>query len=374
MNKVLFSAIGMALILNNLPALGETPDSPRYKTMGSAMSALQGAKDNDEKSKIYGEIGRLPLETSEQVSVLYDEVVSLEGKVIRQDQKEYIGATNYLSRVFLTARDPKFAGALAEALKKEYASMPKGFVTEGVYAAKTESDVVRYQMRMGRIENLMQAIGQSKDRQALPVLHQMLEKDGYVQSLAVTAIGQIGDPSDLDDFIKRIERDPKAHFNLNSFGPAAVDRIVQEIDDPSVAGPKGILINALRYMGAPENRATYRRLLHHSNSYVRERAAEGVCNSATKEDADLLIEIARSDLGDGRLHALQAMHKNWSTTFVPVLRDILLHGNYSMDRAEAARTLADYKVTEAIPDLKECLGDRQEEVRIAAQAALKKMQ
>lgn len=354
-------------------AIAQPQAQRKYSTMTAAMTALTGAKSADEKQAVYSEIGQLPLENPAQLLSLYDELVSMEGRVQESNPREYVDTTRYLSRVFYTAKDPKFSDALVSVLNKEYGSMPKNFI--GPHGATNVSEASRYEMRAIRFEALADVIGQTRNRAALPTLRKMLQGDGVVRVAAVGAIGNISDSSDIQDFIRRIKSGTETNISMDSFGPAAVEPIMRAVDDPATSDKaRAILASALRYMGSRDNLSTFRSLLHHKNYEVQEMAAEAICRTAGAGDTDAIIEVANSAAGRNRLLAVRAMNKNWDGRFIPVLRNILLYDGSPIVRAEVARTFAAHRIVEAVPDLKKCLNDREGEVRRAADAALKKLQ
>ena len=249
-----------------------------------------------------------------------------------------MGSTQYLSRVFLTAKDPKFADTLADVLEKEYRSMPKDFI--GVSGAKTELDSLHYQMRQARLQALADAAGQARNRKALPTLRKMLANQGAPRAFAVGAIGQISDPADIEDFIQRIKKDPKSNITLNSFGPAAVDPIMREVNDPAVPElPKYTIANSLRYMATHDNMGRYRQLLKHKDPVIQRVSAEAICRIAGKDDGDALIEITHSNWSASRGLAIRAMGRNSDERFIPVLRNMVLHDDSGSVRAETTGIL-----------------------------------
>lgn len=258
--------------------------------------------------------------------------------VTSADQKQFVALTQQLNRPFLTVKDPGMSDQVALALNKEYAAMPKDFI--GVADAKTEIDSIRFQMRQARLQTLIDSVGQSKNRNALPTLRAMPEHKGAPRYFAAMAIGHFDDPSDIEDFIRRIERDPKSHFNMNSFGPAAADPILREIDNPAVSdSAKGVLASGLRSMVRRENLPKFRQLLKHKNQVVREMVADGICLAVQPGDEDLVIEIARDPSNMNQLQAYRAMNRMWSERFIPVLRDVLAGDPDPIVRATAAKTL-----------------------------------
>jgi hypothetical protein len=279
----------LVLVTGIVSSVAAQPQAQRkYSTMTAAMTALSGAKSEDEKQATYSEIGQLPLENPAQLLSLYDELVSMESRVQESNPREYVDTTRYLSRVFYTAKDPKFSDALVSALNKEYGSMPKNFI--GPHGATTVPESSRYEMRWIRLDALADVIGQTRNRAALPTLRKMLEGAGVVRVAAVGAIGNISDPTDIEDFIRRIKKDPRSGIGLQSFGPAAVDPIMREVNDPSVPElPKYTMASALTYMATRENRATYIALLKHPDGVIQRVAAEGICRTAGKDDHDALI-------------------------------------------------------------------------------------
>lgn len=354
--------------------LGETPEP--HSTMRAAIAALKSAKNENEKSTILAEIGHLHLESPDQLVELYDEVAGLERKVTDVDpanQRKYVENTRILSRVLGTAESVQFSDALATVLEKEYRSMPTDFV--GAQGAGPKRDLVRNQMRQLRLQALVDIAGKTRNRKALSTLRKMLDRRGVPRQLAVGAIGQIGDPSDIEDFIRRIKRDPKSHITLNSFGPAAVDPIIREVEDPSVSEQaKYTMAVSLEYMATHENLDKYRHLLKHKDQVIREMTAKAVCRIAQSGDGDALIEIAEDSTNMYQLQAVDTMRRVWNPKFSPILRKLLNSDPDQIVRAHSARILGIHNVRDARSDLEKAQNDRQGEVRRAASAALKDMQ
>ena len=371
MNKFVFVALGLVLIVATM-ARAEPQEPSKYKTMSEALVALSQASDESSKQKVYFEMSLLPLETPDQLVALHKEIMKLEKGTLAPKMDQSVMETRVLSRVFLTAQDPKFAPALSATLDEEYKSIPGYFV--GLFKSKEEIDSAGFEMREARLEALTQIIGETKNRGSLPTLRKMVDLKGPARIYAIRAIGRIGDPADLEDFVRRIKQDPKTPFDLSSFGPMAVGRVVIEIDDPTMPdAAKGSIIGSLRYMGTRENISTFRQLLHHKYGNVQEMAAEAICSAAGKDDGDVLIEVIKSKWGTSRILAARAMGKQWDGRFIPVLRNILLHDSSPIVRAVTSQVLADHNVKEAVGDFKKNLNDRNGEVRRAAEKALNQL-
>jgi hypothetical protein len=124
------------------------------------------------------------------------------------------------------------ADVLAALLEKESSSIPNNYWAPITATGWLERS--REQARWTRLKALAAASGHGKNRKALPALRAMIDKGGLALEAAEVPIGEIGDPQDLEDFLQRLKVNPKLKLQLQAFGAMAIDRIMRELNDPSV--------------------------------------------------------------------------------------------------------------------------------------------
>ncbi|MEK7692320.1 MAG: HEAT repeat domain-containing protein, partial [Bdellovibrionota bacterium] len=212
-------------------------------------------------------------------------------------------------------------------------------------------------VRVSRVAILIELAGKSKNKAALPALRRISKKGGIPADLAQKAIGQIGEPEDLDAFIDEVKHNPRSRLDFSGFGPGIIDRIMREVDNPKLDdSARAALIARLGQATGPDATGKLRELTRHKDRRVAESAAFALGKSIPSGDAATSLELLKDPNREVRFNGLLALEsKAWSEEKVPVLIEMMKKDPDEGVRAQAAKILGRKRAQTAEPALREAL-------------------
>lgn len=359
------------LLILLLPiAAGAQQQKPGKNRAKDALAAARAAKDGGTEERAYLSVGEDSLQDASDVIAIYDELGKLPAEGKSEREKRRAKSANHLIEVLAKAQKPEHHAAVKTLLEKENSELSNG----GLEAIKavTTGDYDRALMRQERLHALTEAAGRGGNTQALPVLRAMRKKGGQAGKMAETAIAQLGNDADLDEFIREIKKDPKSRINLLDFGEKGYRRVIREINDSTVSAEEKIRMAArLPKKVDKAYLADSKELLRHENPRVVMLAAQTVGNSVTSEDEGFIREMLGSKNRTIRREGILAIERLWDQKYVPDLIVILKTGTDSWDKSYVAYLMGVHRVREAEGALK-TLADSTgpSDVRASAKKAL----
>jgi hypothetical protein len=257
------------------------------------LKAAGESSDDNERFKLYQKVNSVPSKDPEDVKAIHACLKSLVPKIgdvdIKQGKKKVQQAES-LSVALAQSISPDLQGTVRELLEEENNSLPQDYV--GPYGAKTQVVELREGIQWTRIKALIRASGKGKNESALPVLREIFKKRGISGQEAALAIGQIGKPEDLREFIQIIENDPQARINLSGFGQTTFDVIMDEYNNPGVLQKqKTQLLGNLPQIASPDYLQKYLKLLEKKDPHLVSIGAERISNFLQPEDHQLIENL-----------------------------------------------------------------------------------
>lgn len=333
----------------------------------NTLEAARSSKGGADKEQLYLSVDESSLQDGADVVAVYDELDKLSAEDKSAHGRGNAKASIHLLEVLARARKPEHHAAVKALLEKENSQLsPAGL--ESVAPGERDGLI----MRTERLHSLMEAAGLGANTQALPVLRTMRKKGGQSGKMAETAIAQIGNDEDLDEFVREIKKDSKSRVNILEFGVKGYRRVVNEINDSSVPSDEKVRIAArLPKAVSREYLSETRALLKHENSRVVIIAADTIGGSVAADDAGLIREMLVSRNPAIRHSAILAIERLGDPRFVPDLLEVLKHGEDDWDRSRTAYILGKQKIRSATSVLQEVAdSDASNNVRRSAKAAL----
>ena len=349
-------AVGLLWLVSSKRTLAE--DRLRhFNDVHQALSAARGSTPMEAQS-ICEDLPSLPILSENDLRALYAE---LKAPKICQDLEP-------VSQALGQCGDARYHPLIASWLAKEKTFFPD----RGMHGAYNSRTARKSAVREKRLFALLAAAGNGKNRQALPILRAMLRKGGvYSQEIAV-AIGQIGDPADLERFIETDIYDSRHKIDLSGFGVMAIDRIMKDVDDPAVPAQKkesiiGYLASALGH----ETISRYQSLMYHKNGLISKMAAGAIARIAQPSDEPLIMRMLEDKNPVLRREAISALKKIWDDKYAPVVISALKSDPDDSVRSRAAECLGTRRVCAADPALRwSALNDGSSNIRDAAKSNL----
>ncbi|MFI5346063.1 MAG: HEAT repeat domain-containing protein [Elusimicrobiota bacterium] len=347
------------LLLLPLARSSIAADAHHFNDVHQALSAARASAPLEAEA-ICRDLASLQVLSADDVRALYDE---LKNPRICPKQEPVANALGQCG-------DDKYHGLIAGWLSKEKTLLPdRG--PGGAYNARSSRALA---VREHRLLGLLAAAGAGRNREALPVLRAMLKKGGVYSGPIAVAIGRIGDPADLEEFVASNKRGRGPKYDLSGFGVAAIDRIMKDVDDPAVSTQdKESLIGYLATAQGHDTLPRYEALLHHKNSIVAKLAAEGVARVAEPRDAALILGMLKDDNPVLRRSAIAALRNAWDDKHLPAVLAALKKDEDAAVRSAAAECLGARRACAAAPDLRAALNDDSRAVEAAAAASLKSL-
>ena len=327
-----------------------------FNDVHQALSAASGSAALEAQS-ICQDLPSLPVSSENDVRALYAE---LKDPKICEDLEP-------VSQALGQCGDAKYHALIAAWLAKEKTFFPdKG--TQGAYNARSARKLA---VREKRLFALLAAAGNGQNTQALPVLRAMLKKGGVYSDQIAVAVGRIGDPADLERFVKINKHDRRGKIDLSGFGVMAIDRVMKDVDDPSVPSQdKDSIIGYLAGALGHKTLSRYRLLIHHKNDFVSRTAAEAIARIAEPEDEPLILLMLKDENPVLRREAISSLRKIWDDKYAPVVVAALKLDPDETVRSRSADCLGARRVCAADSALRAALQDGSSRVRDAARTNL----
>jgi len=377
MNKWILFLI--ALISSGSPlhaAVNSAATESPFKNMREALNALKTAKSEVDIRRIQESLPQVPVGGHDDLMALYEEAVGREDQTpATSDDKTYNGYADKGGAVAARLRDcasPELQDDIAALIGKEASAWHGSAIP---FAQHSTREGVKSGLRLARVEALLDAAGRGRNGKARAPLWKMIDKaqDDYLGQIAVRALGQIGNPEDLDRLIQMRKSNPKLRLSLGDFGTMVIPRVMREMEDSSVSDDvKAGLSLDLTAASTHENLSSYVPLLQHKNPHVVEAASKAIMDHAQSSDSTLIqgMLTSKSMVVRGRA-ALTVSDKVWDARYVPALVNMLKTDSANHLRGLAANILGRHKVQDAIPALQVALKDPAGYVRQNATWALK---
>ena len=334
----------VGLLLSTLSGKALGGDRPRhFNDAHQALSAARGSASPEAQS-ICQDLPSLPTPSENDVIALYAE---LKNPKICQDLEP-------VSQALGQCGDAKYHPLIAAWLAKEKTLFPdRG--THGAYNARSARKLA---VREKRLFALLAAAGNGKNRQSLPILRAMLKKGGVYSKEIAVAIGQIGDPADLERFIKINRHDRRRKVDLSGFGVMTIDRIMKDVDDPAVPSQDmESIIGSLGSALGHETISRYQALIYHKNSFVSQTAAEAIARVAEPGDEPLILRMLKDENPVLRREAISSLRKIWKDAYAPVVVSALKLDPDDTVRSRAAQCLGTRRVCAADSALRSAMKD-----------------
>lgn len=307
--------------------------------------------------------------TREDVLALYNKIINAEKSSAIKGDRGAEETIRKLARPLQSCADTRHHLVIAELLMMESKGLPRNFSYVFGYH-NNERDKLRF----ARISLLIDIAGRGKNNAALPALRKIVKKGGSIGSLASTAVGHIGDPQDLDNFVRQIIKNPRSNVDLSGFGVAGIDRIMREVDSLQLSPTaSGALIARLRSAKGPGAAQRFTGLLKHPDRRVVETVSLALAESMAKDDIGAINEMINDPDREVRFQGLNALEqKAWSEDKAPIVIGLLKNDPDEGVRAYAATILGHKNVKSAEVDLREAvLRDPSSRVESAAEGSLK---
>jgi hypothetical protein len=327
-----------------------------FSDVHEALSAAHGSTPLEAQS-ICQDLPSLPVVSEDDVRALYAELTD----------PKICGDLEPVSQALGQCGDAKYQPLIAAWLAKEKTFFPdRG--RQGAYNVRSARKLA---VREKRLFALLAAAGSGQNSRALPILRTMLMRGGVYSNEIAVAIGRIGDPADLERFIKMNKLDPGHKIDLSGFGVLAIDRIMKDVDDPAVPSPEkesiiGYLASALGH----KTISRYQLLMHHKNVFVSKTAAEAIARVAEPGDEPLILQMLKDENPVLRKEAISALRNIWDDKYAPVVIAALKSDPDDAVRSRAAECLGTRRVCAADSALRSAMKDGSGRVRDAARSNL----
>lgn len=354
----LLSAI---LLLTLLAARDSTAASPK-KELESARALPHAAR-----LKSYKEISHRNVDSGAVLRSLYDEMKHLESEEKKSKMPgQLLDLQEPLSDAVEHSTNPAAQTVIVELLKEESSKSLRNMLSH------------KGELRAGRVRSLIYSTGRARNEAALPTLRRIRKDGGSTGKAAETAIGQIGKAEDLEEFLKEIKREPNSNINLDGFGEMALDRIMRDLNDPSLPDHQKIkIVGRLPRLSSASGINSYRPLLKHKDSRVVEVAARQIADMLQPGDFEIVRELLANP--DSAIHGptLVTLGRliRGNPRLISLAIDALTSDNHDHHRAAAATLLGHNNIKSAEAVLREAAkSDPDPTVRKAAAGALKNLQ
>lgn len=350
-----FERMCTALLL--LFALSIEATALRFPDVVAALDAADSEQHFQKKAALFKEVEVYPIKSCKEATRIYNWLQEYPDRTVRK------GGTNQAS-IFAQSVAKALSHTIsaechtdiAKWLSSEVRFLPPEILGVALRSAAqiSEQTIMKESLRYERIHALIHAAGDGKNEKALPVLRKILKKGLYDYS-ADYGVGRIGKKEDLEWFIVELEKgDRSLRMRLSEFGPLAIQRIMQEVDNPAV--PKdvsGRIRHWISGVRGRENIPVLIPLLKHSDPFIVKMAAKALSDNASTEDEPLLLSMLEHQNSDVRRSAVDALARNdiWRFRYITPILHILQSDRAARFAAEqAAERLA---LCEAIPILQE---------------------
>lgn len=344
---------------------------PVFANVSTALNVAKNSQDKNEQLSIIANIDNDPAESATDLKSLYDLMDD-----VRAEYKEGNKGANALtkakaiSRAISKCTQPQFNSEVATLLEDENQSLPARYMgpvaTLGL--GETESELFEY----SRLEALTKAAGNSQNKEALPALREMAERNDAAGDLARVAIAKIGQPEDLQSAINQIKQNSQKRAVLGEFGRPGLNALLSEIRNPSVTiTQKKNLAGFLRQFTSHDTLDVFVGLLHDKDPHLREIAAQMIAQTMAEGDESILDQMLHDSDGEIRGEAINSIsRKFWNASNIQVVCNILLTDRNELVRESAAIALGEHRTVSAKPDLERALQDKSAWVRDAAKGAI----
>ena len=349
-----------------------------YPDFASALKAADAATSFQIAEPIYASLPTFPMRCSDaQLALEWLGKVKFDPANDTQMQVSSRRA-EYVSKALAHSTSADCQEFISKNLKKETRFlMPVAIEQMAMMVAKSREKMFAAGLNGGRIRALITAAGDGKNEGAVETLRSIQKGPSMYSEEAVSALGHIGHPEDLDRFIEILKKDPRARIRIAEFGAPAIDRVIKEVDNPNVPdNEKNALIGAIGYSGGHESFPAYVRLLNHPNKFVQRMAAQGIARVAEKSDVDFIRDtMLHSPQEETRSNAIGALksEKVWSPDLSPLLIDALRNDQSWLVKSSAASALAERKVCAGLPALQEASKSQNKWVSGPAEQAIKQL-
>lgn len=365
--RVIF--MGALMVLQSAMAQSQAK-TKRHANMREALGAAMSTRDQASETEALEEVTQSEPTSREDVIALYDAIKTI-GKSanVKGDRKAREKALK-VGHPLQKCLDSKHHAVIAELLEKEARDLPRNLMPTIGHAGGAQDE--RATIRFAAVSTIIDIAGRSKNRQALPGLRKLVDKGGPAGNLASGALSQIGDPQDLENFIQRVKKDPKAQLNFSGFGVAGIERIMREVDQNKLSKEvSGALIVRIGGMDGPGATAALKGLLTHKDRRVVETASNALAQRMTKDDSQGIMSLIGSSDPEVRFQGLTALaEKAWSEDKAPIVIGLLKNDPDAGVRSLAAYTLGRRNVKSSAAALTSALNDESRRVQSAAEGAL----
>jgi len=321
-------------------------------------------KPHAQRLKLYKELVGQNVDSGDKLRALHEEMKQLESESRPKGNPQQVFELQQpLADALEHSGNPAAQSAVAELLKEETAGDWRNMLTR------------KDELRAIRLRSLIYSTGRARNAEALPTLRRIRKARGSESKAAETAIGQIGRPEDLEEFLSEIKQEQNSNINLDGFGEQAVDRIIKDVNDPKVPdNQKMKIVGRLPRLPSATGIARYRPLLKHSDSRVTEIASGRIADVLAPDDVNQIREL----LGDPNplvhgptLAALERLIPK-NPSLAPLVVEALRNDRDDYHRAIAATILGIDNVKSAKPSLQTAsASDPNPSVRKAAAEALR---
>lgn len=348
-----------------------------FTDFAAALNAADSAASFDVAEPIYVSLPNYPMRCSDaKLALEWLDKVRFDPANDTQMQVASRRA-EYVSKALAHSTSEDCRPFIAKSLKGETRFLMPATVEMAAMRMKSREKMFEAGLNSARIRALITAAGDGKNEAALETLRSIQKGSSLYSEEAVYALGHIGHAEDLDRFIGILKKDPRARIRISEFGTPAIDRIMQEVDNPNVPdNEKNALIGAIAHSGGHESFPLYVRLLNHPNSFVARMAAEGIARVADKSNVDFLrdtmLHFPQEETRSNAIRALKS-EKVWSPDLSQVIIDALSNDPSWLVKSTAASALAERKVCDAIPALQEASKSQNKWVSGPAEHALKQL-
>ena len=350
-----------------------------YKNIREFLNVVTKSTSTSDIADAYEYLPRVSIRDREDLAALYSESergeqnipeLSNDGELLK-----YHRNAELLALHLENCTDPALHHDVVALIEKEVKQFEHDKFDPSV--SPTTRRAVSVGLRQVRMAALIKATGSGRNREARPILWTVIEKnqDQYYGQLAARALGKIGEPEDLDKIIKLVEAKPQLRLPLDSFGATLIPRILNEwarSDLPSATTAR--LAGSLVGVCTHDNIATFVPLLQHPNNLVVRAATNAVEKNLQSGDTAIIESMFKNSSPIIRGAASTAVDNHaWDNKYIPLLIDMLKHDDYYVNRADAASTLGNHGIRDAVPALQDALNDPVQNVRENAAYALKRI-
>lgn len=375
--RVRISALFVVVVGLASAVSAQKNESP--KNIGDLIEDIRLATTEMEVQRVTKVLRDMPIETRAELNALYDAARSQED-TIPQDAKDRIFELHHrkgssLSAGLKSCTQPALQEGVADLIHKEFVDAKKDSLNPIPKITKRArmKSIIRHE----RISALIAAAGKGKNEKARAALWEIIDltKDDHLGKAAADAIGEIGNPEDLDRLIGMIKKDPKLLYPLGKFGGAAIPRVLRDLTDPATpAAVKSRLSLAIIQASSHDTVDELLPLLNSKEPSVVRAAADALRKNVQPDDEAAIRSMLNHSAWNIRASAITAVgHQAWRPDYGPVLIEILKNDPSDWNRTSAAQVLGEHRVQAALPALEAALQDGSRLVREAAASAIKKI-